>query len=134
MARTDEKRGLDQRQFGNGILKGYCWFITARGYANIVKSEGDEVHGVVYRLSEDDVPCLDEYEGVQKGAYQKEMVTVEVDNTSYDCFVYIDPIVEEGKPKDEYIERINKGVEDARLPSDYVERYIRKFIPYQWPL
>lgn len=124
-----KNRGLDRRRFGNGILKGYRWIITTRGYANIIKSEGDEVHGVVYRLSEADEIRLDEYEGVHKGSYRKEIVNVAVENLTFRCFVYVDPIIEEGKPKEEYIHRIKKGVEDARLPSDYVERHIRKFIP-----
>jgi hypothetical protein len=39
------------------------------------------------------------------------------------------PIKKEGLPKAEYIKRINLGIQDAKLSSDYVKNYIRKFIP-----
>jgi gamma-glutamylcyclotransferase len=37
------KRCPDHQFFGNGILKGFCWIISTRGYANIIKSDADEV-------------------------------------------------------------------------------------------
>jgi gamma-glutamylcyclotransferase (GGCT)/AIG2-like uncharacterized protein YtfP len=119
----------EHRLVGNGILKGYRWIITTRGYANIVKSVSDEVHGVVYEISESDEKSLDRYEGVQSGSYRKEMLKIEMGNESKECLVYVDPVEEEGKPKEEYIERINKGISDSRLPPEYIDRYIRKFIP-----
>jgi gamma-glutamylcyclotransferase (GGCT)/AIG2-like uncharacterized protein YtfP len=67
----------DHRVIGNGVLKGYRWIISTRGYANIVKSETDEVHGVIYEISESDERSLDCWEGVQSGAYRKEMMPVE---------------------------------------------------------
>jgi len=119
----------DHHFFGYGILKGYRWIISERGYANIVDSPSDEVHGVVYRITEADELSLDEHEGVQKGSYRKEIRSIDVEKTNYRCLVYIDPIVAVGKPKDEYVQRINKGVADANLAEEYVERYIREFIP-----
>jgi gamma-glutamylcyclotransferase (GGCT)/AIG2-like uncharacterized protein YtfP len=119
----------NHRYFGHGILKGFRWIITERGYANIIKSEADEVHGVVYRINEEDEASLDKAEGVHKNLYWKETYRVEVEKTSYPCLVYIDPIEAEGCPKDEYVSRINRGVSDADLHPEYVERYIRKFIP-----
>ena len=124
-----KQRCLDPRSFGKGILKGFRWIITSRGYANIIRSEADEVHGVVYRLSEDDELVLDKHEGVMKGAYRKEMVNVEIENLNYSCLTYIDPVCEEGKPKEEYRERIRKAVADAGLHPEYIERHIRRFIP-----
>jgi gamma-glutamylcyclotransferase (GGCT)/AIG2-like uncharacterized protein YtfP len=119
----------EHRLVGNGILKGYRWIITTRGYANIVKSVSDEVRGVVYEISESDEKSLDRYEGVQSGSYRKEMLKIEMGNESKECLVYVDPVEEEGKPKEEYVGRINKGISDSRLPPEYIDRYIRKFIP-----
>jgi hypothetical protein len=34
-----------------------------------------------------------------------------------------------GKPQAEYIERINAGIKSANLPDDYVEQWIRPFVP-----
>jgi gamma-glutamylcyclotransferase (GGCT)/AIG2-like uncharacterized protein YtfP len=114
---------------GHGWLKGYRWIISTRGYANIIKSRLDEVHGVIYEISELDEQNLDHYEGVQSGAYQKEMLTIEIGGENKECLVYVDPVVEEGEPKQEYIDRINKGISDSTLPPEYIDRYIRKFIP-----
>jgi gamma-glutamylcyclotransferase (GGCT)/AIG2-like uncharacterized protein YtfP len=125
------ERCPNHKYFGHGILKGFRWIITERGYANIIKSEADEVHGVVYRINEEDEASLDKAEGVHKNLYWKEIHRVEVEKTSYPCFLYIDPIKAEGRPKDEYVSRINRGVSDADLHTEYVDRYIRKFIPLQ---
>jgi gamma-glutamylcyclotransferase (GGCT)/AIG2-like uncharacterized protein YtfP len=126
-----KERCPNHRYFGHGILKGFRWIITERGYANIIRSEADEVHGVVYRINEEDEASLDMAEGVHKGSYWKENHRVEVEKINYPCLVYIDPIEAEGSPKEEYVGRINRGVSDANLHPEYVERYIRKFIPLQ---
>lgn len=122
-------RCSDHRVIGNGVLKSYRWIISRRGYANIIKSSTDEVHGVIYEISESDEVILDRWEGVQSGAYRKEVMRVEFEGQSRECLVYVDPVEEEGKPKQEYIERINKGISDSNMPQDYIDRYVRKFIP-----
>ncbi len=124
-----KERCPEHRLIGNGILKRYRWIITTRGYANVVKSSSDEVHGLVYEISESDEKSLDELEGVQIGHYRKEMLKIDIGGVFKECLVYIDPVQKEGKPKKEYIERINKGISDSKLPSEYVDRYIRKYIP-----
>jgi hypothetical protein len=43
--------------------------------------------------------------------------------------VYIDPITQEGPPKNEYINRINLGITDSEFPTEYIEKYIRPKIP-----
>ncbi|NVN91972.1 MAG: gamma-glutamylcyclotransferase [Desulfuromonadales bacterium] len=126
-----KERCPDYLYLGKGILTGFRFIITTRGYANIIISEADKVHGLVYMLSEEDEASLDISEGVQNGSYRKETLPIEVEKATYSCLVYIDPIETEGCPKEEYINRINKGVADADLPTEYVEHYIRKFIPLQ---
>ena len=39
------KRCPNNRIYGYGILKKYRWIVNERGYANIIDSEEDEVHG-----------------------------------------------------------------------------------------
>lgn len=126
-----EDRCPEHRLVGNGVLKDYRWIISTRGYANIVKSTSDEVHGIVYEISESDENNLDRCEGVQSGDYRKEMLMIEMSGEKKECLVYVDPVQKEGSPKKEYIDRINKGISDAKLPPEYVDRYIRKFIPAQ---
>lgn len=127
--RQMKERCPEHRLIGVGVLKGYRWIISERGYANIVKSDQDKVYGVVYKISPSDEQTLDTKEGVHSGAYRKEMMNIEIDNHVLYCLVYIDPVTNEGKPKQEYIDRINKGISDSNLPSAYVEEYIRRFVP-----
>lgn len=119
----------EHRIIGRGSAKGYRWIISTRGYANIVKSGGDEVHGVIYEISESDEGSLDRCEGVDCGAYRKETILVESEGQRWECLVYVDPVEQEGQPKEEYIERLNKGISDASLPSNYIDFSVRKFIP-----
>ena len=63
------ERCPDHQAFGLGSLKDYRWFISARGFANIMKSQGDQVLGIVYMISLRDEESLDEFEGVDKGTH-----------------------------------------------------------------
>jgi gamma-glutamylcyclotransferase len=112
------------RIIGAGRLPGYRWIISKRGYANIVKSVLDEVQGLVYEITESDERSLDHYEGVDIGSYRKEMTLVKISGQTYGCLVYVDPIEEEGKPRQEYIERINKGIAASQMPAAYLDRYV----------
>ena len=124
-----QRRCPGYRAVGIGFLRGFRWIISTRGYANIIKSEPDEVRGVIYEISESDECGLDECEGVHCGAYRKELMMIEAEGQCVECLVYVDPVEQEGEPKQEYIERINKGVLDSKMPVDYIDRYVRKFIP-----
>jgi len=114
---------------GTGILKGWRWIITTRGYASIAVSENNYVLGTVYELSETDLLSLDQFEGVAQGNYRKEIISVDVGGRELSCLVYIDSAIEEGAPKDEYVVRINHGIKDAEFPDEYVTRHIRPFVP-----
>jgi hypothetical protein len=45
------------------------------------------------------------------------------------ALVYVDPVTAEGCSTDEYIQRINLGLVDAKLSNAYVTRYVRRYIP-----
>lgn len=133
---------------GNGKLKGYKWVISVRGYANVIPSGGEEkeeeedgdTYGVVYTLTESDMDSLDIYEGTQITpipAYVK--ATMDIEMLKYvteegmpprlPCLIYVDPRTALGEVKEEYVERINRGLIDAQLPERWVERVVRKWIP-----
>jgi len=124
-----QDRCPDHQFMGGGVLKGYRWIISARGYANIIRSSLDVVYGVVYEIFGADEQELDDYEGVSGGSYRKELLSVEINGVPTDCLVYVDSTEDEGLPTIEYINRINKGLVDADLPADYVEGCIRNFVP-----
>ncbi len=126
--RQMDRRCPDHRVIGKGTLSGYRWIISARGYANIIKSPLDAVYGLVYEISDSDERFLDRYEGVKGGAYVKEYPDVEIHGSPVRCLVYVDPVEGEGVPRKGYAEEINRGIEDAQLPTEYIEKTIRRFI------
>ena len=118
-------------KLGIGILYGYRWIISSRGYANVVKSNSDYVMGRIYKINKEDEDNLDEKEGYNSvpSYYDKETLPIITDGISCNCFVYVDPVIQEGPPKNEYIDRINVGLVDSKFPDEYVEKYIRNKIP-----
>lgn len=131
---------------GLAKLSHWRWIISTRGYANVIHSPADEVWGKVYTLTELDEEKLDGYEGVLTGAYEKQMLTVEVwrevegkpgdvEQSGREelalCYVS-ERWVDEGEPKEEYVHRMNMGIGDALekgMPVTYVEKYIRLCAP-----
>jgi len=130
---------------GKAVLPSHRWFISPRGYANVIPSGPESsVYGIVYSLSDSDESWLDMLEGVGSGCYDKLYMDVRlyVDGDTageyedsrrtrrvVNCLVYVDPRTNVGPPRQEYIDRINKGLKDAMLPEWWVEEVIRPFIP-----
>ncbi|KAF2746353.1 hypothetical protein M011DRAFT_378436, partial [Sporormia fimetaria CBS 119925] len=104
------------------------------------------VYGLVFSLLPADEARLDVNEGVPF-AYQKEYLECEfwpsegerwVDvgeepEERREMLVYVDrERVEESSPREEYVLRMNRGIEDALrlgVPEGYVEGVMRRFIP-----
>ena len=140
---------------GIGRLNSFKFIINTRGYANVVSSLSStppppprsssttsHVYGLIYTLTPPDETRLDRNEGVPH-CYTKEYHTIDFWMDGWDVtqppeslknvLVYIDRLrITEDKPKEEYVYRMNKGVEDAvrcGVPESYVEGVVRKFIP-----
>lgn len=138
---------------GVARLNNYRWMINDRGYANVVEVSSasssnykNVVFGLVYSLEAEDEKRLDRNEGVPI-AYTKEDLEcdfweakdgakVDVSKSpteSKKMLVYIDrKRTTDDKPKEEYIYRMNKGIDDAirkGVPTKYVDDVMRKFIP-----
>lgn len=123
-----------------------------------------EVWGLVYSLQQSDEERLDRNEGVPisyqkatitcdlwptrledqcgsnkgfsyEGDYQNCRPDTSRPADRREMLVYINHHrIKESKPKEEYIHRMNMGIQDALkegVPSAYVEQVIRKFIPFQ---
>lgn len=124
---------------GLARLDGWRWNINSTQYANIVPSKGDVVYGSLYFLSPRDEAGLDESEGVP-WLYEKqwhECMRINQDGSEsgqmVPCMTYVDVRrPDEGSIMPDYIIWINKAVREAKefgLPSAYVEKYIRPYIP-----
>lgn len=124
---------------GLARLDGWKWNINSTHYANIVPSEGDVVYGSLYFLSPRDEAGLDESEGVP-WLYEKQWHKVRRVNQDgsestqvVKALVYVDvERPDEGIIMPDYVVWINKAIRDAKpfgLPDDYVEKYLRKYLP-----
>lgn len=88
----------------------------------------DYVEGVLFEISARDEASLDEKEGVSSGSYQKAELPVLHEGLAEVALVYADPVIVKGNPKQEYIQRINSGLADAKLSDAYATRYVRRYI------
>ena len=119
----------DSNYFASGSLSDYSWFINTRGYASIKPNPDDFVLGEIFTLSDKDIELLDIYESVAEGMYEKFIMSIKIQSGFIDCLVYIATDKENGQPQAEYIKRINAGIKCANLPSDYIQKSIRPFVP-----
>lgn len=124
---------------GLARLDDWRWNINSTQYANIVPSKGDVVYGSLFFLSPRDEAGLDESEGVP-WAYEKQYhqcMRINPDGSEsgqmVPCMTYVDvQRPDEGSIMLDYIIWINKAIKDAKqfgLPDDYVQKYIRPYIP-----
>jgi len=95
-----------------------------------------DTYGVVYTLTKPDLDNLDYYEGgYVKVTMDIQMlppppgVTTVTNASSLSCLVYVGIDTSPGKVHEEYIGRINRGIRDASVPSTWVNRVIRRWIP-----
>lgn len=116
----------EHKKLGLASLANYRWIITKRGFASVLESPGDFVEGVAFELSSGDEAILDECEGPN---YYKKTVKVILGKKEVEALIYIDKEIEEGHPKDEYMNRINHALTDAGLSEQYISCTIRKYVP-----
>ncbi|CAG0878929.1 unnamed protein product [Darwinula stevensoni] len=93
--------------------------------ATIVPSEGSEVWGVVWELSEHDKRTLDKQEGVGSGIYRPIEVSVKTkEDFILPCRAYQLIALEEQdkRPSKVYKDVIIRGAEEHGLPHDYIEK------------
>uniref|UniRef100_A0A8C6WGR0 Gamma-glutamylcyclotransferase b n=1 Tax=Neogobius melanostomus TaxID=47308 RepID=A0A8C6WGR0_9GOBI len=92
---------------------------VARGVATIERSPGDEVWGVVWRLSVSDLESLDSQENVTLGAYCPVELSVTTTGEDLCCRTYIMNSCVYAPPSPQYLKVIVMGAEQNGLPPEY---------------
>ena len=117
-----QKRCPTAEFIGTGILNGYHFIITKRGYATLVSMENAFVPGVIWRLTGDDEHSLDLYEGYKKGVYDKCYRKVRIsDGQELFCLWYINDCNQELGPANQgYLEKIIKGAREFEFPPRHI--------------
>ena len=142
------RRCPDSTFVGIARLDNYAWLINDRGYANVLPLPDSNSHvwGSVYTLTPSDEARLDKNEGVPD-IYAKEIMQATLwaadvsgkadpeasPGREEQMLVYIDhERTQPSTPKEEYIYRMNRGIEDALkagIPARYVQDVMRRYIP-----
>jgi hypothetical protein len=102
------------------VLRDHDWLINQRGVATVESFSGNQVHGVLWQLSDDDLAALDNAEGVPV-RYRRDLLTVSTHDGPSDAWVYIDHRVTPGPPRHGYLERIIGGALEHGLPERWIE-------------
>ena len=92
-------------------------------FAGLVDSPNDQVMGVLYQLSSDDISSLDDREKGYHRSTGKFFVEEIGTRRQIDCFTYLvtNPVTPQ-KPNAEYLKRILRGCRDHELPLEYMEK------------
>lgn len=99
------------------------------GTGNIAAAEGRVVHGVLYRLTEEQLKKLDRFEGVPEHYRRSEVNVLDAEGRKIAAQVYLARKVRRGlKPDRAYLQRIIDGAVEHSLPGDYIEQ-LKKYLP-----
>lgn len=108
----------------NFTLKRYKIFFNKKSYdgtgkANIVYTgnKEDEVEGVLYKVTQDEINKLDHTEG----GYERRIIDTGKDYTKAYAYMSINTC-KSLKPSDEYLKKILKGAAQNRLSNDYINK------------
>lgn len=80
------------------------------------------MHGLLWRITEEDERSLDRYEGVAVGLYRKEIVEVQLgEGSTLPTLVYIATDNTPGVPRAGYLEKIVIAAAQSGFPEEYLE-------------
>jgi hypothetical protein len=116
------------RALGAARLDGYRLTFTrdspawGGGVGHIEADPDSEVWGVLWDLTDVHVAALDGYEGIDIGAYVRDVVTVSFDGRDVEAQVYF--AVPRGfkAPSKKYLSALVRGAEAHGCPDEYVDR------------
>jgi hypothetical protein len=126
-----EARCPDAEAAGLAILEDYRFIIMTDGYASVEPARGQDVYGVLWRLSPRDLSTLNAYEGLQAGLYRRAMLPVLIDRVRLNALVYLGHTSTEGRAKPGYMEGVIDAAREWELPGDYTAGLAR-WMPGGW--
>jgi phage replication-related protein YjqB (UPF0714/DUF867 family) len=113
------------------VLSDHDWLINERGVATVEPFAGNQVHGVLWQLSDHDLAALDSAEGVPV-RYRRDRLTVHSCDGAAPAWVYIDHRVTPGPPRPGYLPRIINGAVHHGLPQRWID-FLHRWDPAHWP-
>ena len=90
--------------------------------ATVIPVASHSVHGALYRISPSDEAALDQMEGVPRGWYYKDQLTVQHEGEAALMYVATAKYGLENQPNRKYLNRILEGYRDWGLPTEALEQ------------
>ena len=118
------KRCPGAELLGVARLPGWTVYMDSNGYATIAESDGC-IEGALWLVSDVNIAALDEYEGLDRGLYEKRVVEVELNGERWNALAYVSlrlPLTMETFRAD-YIENIKRAAKALGLSAATQERY-----------
>lgn len=108
------------RPLGLARLPRHRFFITADGYASILRDSRSTVHGVLWDLALGDVRALDRFEELDRGLYVKITQPVIAENGPRHALVYVGRQTQAGPARPGYLESLIASARHWALPGAYI--------------
>lgn len=123
-----KERCPDSKLLGRGVLKGYKLAFDYEsddwegGCADIIPSDSDEVWGLLYSVSENDLLSLDVYEGAPDDYHRSWVAVTQDDDSKIKAIAYEvthkSPFI---APSSQYLDVIKDAARDFDFPKEYQE-------------
>lgn len=102
----------------SATLTDWSFRINSDGWATIVPAPEEAVFGCLWMLTPDDERRLDRYEDVERGLYEKTLVSP--GRNGAPAMTYVATNRQPGNPNPGYLEKIIGALETLGAPADYV--------------
>ena len=94
------------RALGPARLQGYRFFVGLDGWGSVAPSPGNNVYGVLWRLTPRDLAALHAFELLHKGLYEVRQLPVRQGAQLVPAMIYLLRRRKPGQPKPGYVEMI----------------------------
>ncbi len=108
------------RPGGRALLPNHRFIVMREGFATIVRSPGDIVHGVLWRLTLRDLAVINADENLDGGLYRAVNMPVWAGRRCLRALVYVGRSRASGRPRPGYMEIVTGAARDAELPPHYI--------------
>ena len=126
-----KKRCPTAQAVGTAVLDHHRFIVGIDGWGSVVRSPGEYVHGVVWRITPRDRAALHVYELLDKGLYDVRTLPVRIGSRLMPAMTYVLRRQTPGRPKPGYVEMIAACARNWDLPEDYV-RSIERWSKSRW--
>jgi gamma-glutamylcyclotransferase len=117
----------DSKLISKAFLKDYKLAFTIFspkrqcGCADVIKSVGDEVWGLVYEVTKDDLEKLDEFEmhPIKYKRFTTKVINKSGEEIEVETYEVVEKSLEHLKPSKEYFGIIQKAAIDFQFPENY---------------